>query len=58
MTAPRKPSRVREPSSWAGLAAMTLGAIPMTPDEFHGPLALLAILMGAVGLILREWPHK
>ena len=29
---------------WGGLAAMTLGAIPMTPEEFHGPLAIVAIV--------------
>ena len=46
-------SRMREPSSWGGLAAMTLGAIPMTPEEFHGPLAIVAIVCGAVGLLMR-----
>jgi hypothetical protein len=54
----KNPSRMREPSSWGGLAAMTLGAIPMTPEEFHGPLAIVAIVCGAVGLLMREWPHK
>lgn len=54
----RPTSRMREPSSWGGLAAMTLGAIPMTPEEFHGPLAIVAIVCGAVGLLMREWPHK
>ena len=47
-------SRMREPSSWSGLAAMTLGAIPMTPEEFHGPLAIVAIVCGAVGLLMRS----
>lgn len=53
-----KPTRISEPSSWGGLAAMTLGAIPLTPEEFHGPLALVAIVCGAVGLLMREWPNK
>ena len=51
-------SRIAEPSSWSGLAAMTLGAIPLTPVEFHGPLAIIAIICGAVGLVIREWPNR
>lgn len=49
-----KRSRISEPSTWGGLAAMCIGLMPMFPAEHQPAIAVVAVVFGAVGVIMRE----
>lgn len=47
-------SRVKEPSSWASLAAIAASLVPFLPDELKPVAGLVAAISGALGVFLRE----
>lgn len=47
-------SRLREPSTWAGLAAIVIGIKPFAPAQYGGAFDLLASSLGGLAVLLRE----
>lgn len=46
--------RLKEPSTWAGLAGGLAAAIPLLPPPFHLYAQLAAAIAGGLGVALRE----
>lgn len=47
-------NRLREPSTWAGLAAIVFGLKPFIPPQYVGIAELIASGFGGVAVLLRE----
>lgn len=47
-------SRLREPSTWAGLAAIVIGVKPFVPAQYGSFADMLAAALGGVAVALRE----
>jgi hypothetical protein len=47
-------SRFREPSTWAGFAAIIIGIKPFLPAQYGGFFDLAAGALGGLAVLLRE----
>lgn len=51
-----KPSRLKEPSSWAGLGLIATGIASLLSHDYATGIPQL--LTGLAALLQREWPNK
>lgn len=50
--------RLKEPSSWASIAAVMAIFLPVTPDQVQAAVQVAAVVAGAAGVLLKERGDK
>lgn len=51
-------SRLKQPSSWASIAAVVAIFMPVTPDQVQAAVTVAGAVAGAMGVLLNERGSK
>lgn len=51
-------SRLKQPSSWASIAAVAAIFLPVTPEQLQAAVQVAAVVAGAAGVLLNERGDK